>query len=97
MRPKESQCTLDRGNGLVWQWNAHPGKYARSYVLFLLSLLLITYAYMPPGTNHIVGLAIALSFVGSYMVYRDKAMVGSMWCFYAALLPWFFFAVSRSS
>lgn len=96
-RPRREQCTLDSGNGLVWQWNAYPHGFTKSYWLFLASLLLTTYAYIPPGPNHLVGLAIAATFTASYMRYQTKSMVGSMWCFYAALLPWFFFALSPRS
>lgn len=90
-RPVREQCTVDRGDGLVWQWNVHAGVTKPAYALFVASLLLTTYAYLPAGTNHAVAFAIAASFLTSYALYRRKAMVGSMWCLYAALLPWMFF------
>jgi hypothetical protein len=96
-RPVRDQCTVDRGDGLVWQWNAHAGFTKPAYALFLASLLLTTYAYLPAGANHTMAFAIASSYAASYAIYRRKAMVGSMWCFYAALLPWLLFALNARS
>lgn len=93
-RPKHAQCTLDEGNGLVWKWNDHGRATTPSYALFIASLLLTTYAYLPPGMNHMVWTTTCVSFAFSYMIYGKARMIGSMWCFYAALLPWFFVAVT---
>lgn len=92
-RPKEAQCTLDGGNGLVWAWNEYGNATVPSYALFLTSLMLTTYAYLPPGMNALVGIPVLTSFWISYMIYKDTGMIGSMWCFYAAILPWLFVAV----
>lgn len=93
-RPTRDACTLDEGDGLVWKWNDHGGATTPSYALFLASLMLTTYAYLPPGTNHLVWIPMCVSFAFSYMIYGKARMIGSMWCFFAALLPWFFVAIA---
>lgn len=92
-RPRQAQCTLNDGNGLVWQWNEHGAATAPSYALFLASLLITSFAYLPRGTNVLVGLPILTSFWISYTIYKNTRMIGSMWCFYAAMMPWLFVAV----
>lgn len=88
---REQQCTLRRPcGGLVWQWNEHGW----AYVLFIACLLVTTYAYLPPGTDHAAALAIVLTYGASHALYSGTKMIGSMWCFFAAFLPWF--AVSRA-
>lgn len=88
MLPREQQCTrTGNDGGLVWNWNRMRGNHG-VYALFLLSLVLTTYAYMPPGVDHGVAIAILATFGASYVQYRGKGEVGRMWCFYAASLPW---------
>ncbi len=92
-RPRQAQCTLDEGRGLVWKWNEYGAATAPSYALFVASLMVTTFAYLPPGMNVLVGVPMLSSFWISYMIYENTRMIGSMWCFYAALLPWLFVVV----
>lgn len=70
-------------NGLEWAWN-HERHYQLVYVLFLTSLCATADAYFD---GQIVAIILA-SFALSYAQYRNTKMVGSMWCFYGAFLPW---------
>lgn len=83
-RPLERRCARVTPNGLVWQWN----DTSATYMAFLATLLITTYAYMPAGLDVAMCGAIGGTFAVSYGMYRSKAMVGSMWCFFAAFLPW---------
>lgn len=88
MLPRDQQCTRQADDGgLAWRWN-QLGTGRGVYALFLVSLVLVTYAYMPPGLDHGVALAIVLTFSASYVQYYGKGATGRMWCFYAAFLPW---------
>lgn len=68
-------------NGLEWEWNKRgPVVYA----LFLTSLCATADAYF----DSTVVAVIVVSFGLSFAQYHKQKMVGSMWCFYAAFLPW---------
>lgn len=71
--------------GLIWEWNY--GKMAGpSYGMFILSACATAEAYY---ANPIpIQTAIIASFVLSWHRYGTTQMMGSMWCFYAAFLPW---------
>lgn len=91
-RPTEQKCTRHvEGEGLVWQWNeSHPAAHA----LFLALLVVISFTYMPAGLDWVSVVTIVGTFVLSYRQHPAK-MVGSMWCFYAAFLPWMAYAWSH--
>lgn len=70
-------------NGLEWKW--HYGPYREVvYGLFLTSLVATAEAYF----DWRISAVIVGTFIASWVQYRDSNMVGSMWCFYAAFLPW---------
>lgn len=94
-RPLERRCTTTAaaahvgGGSLVWQWNQHGADASRLlYGLFALALLATVYAYFPEGVDHAAAAAVCGSLALSWALYRDAGMVGSMWCYFAALLPW---------
>ena len=80
----EKQCTEVGPRGLVWKWNNHSPVL---YVFYLASMALTMYAYF--GNSDVLWITMS-SFALSYMVYKDSKMIGSMWCFFAALTPWYF-------
>lgn len=90
-RPLEDRCTLLTPSGLVWQWNAYGRRTFPAYLLFLLAFVTTTYAYMPAGYDHTMAFVTVGSMVLSYMMYGRKGMAGSMWCFFAATVPWLSF------
>jgi hypothetical protein len=79
------RCTTRGPGGLVWKWN-DTGAYL--YVLFLATMVATLYAHMPAGLNHLAAAVTVITFTASYVQYSGTGMVGSMWCFYAAFLPW---------
>ena len=92
-RPLAERCTRLTENGLVWQWNEYGDKTFPAYILFLLAFVTTTYAYMPAGYDHTMAMVTVSSMLVSYVVYNNKGMAGSMWCFFAALVPWLSFLV----
>ena len=83
----ERRCTrVGPHGGLVWEWNNHSPAL---YVLYLASMALTMYSYF--GNSDVLWISMS-SFVLSYVLYRDTKMIGSMWCFFAALTPWYFLA-----
>lgn len=84
-RPLEDRCTRRTPDGLVWQWN-DLGSGTKLYVLFVAALVATLYAYLPDPW-FMIG-AVLLTFGASHAMYRNRKMVGSMWCFFAAFLPW---------
>lgn len=72
-------------SGLVWEWNygmLAPVAYG-AYLTSVLTTLDAFYGDIPGVAEIFVA-----TFVASLVVYRDTSMIGSMWCFYAAFLPW---------
>lgn len=87
-RPLERRCTRLTDHGLVWQWNDHGKRTDLVYTLFLAAFVTTTYAYMPPGFDHKMATVTVSSLAISYAIYKKRGMAGSMWCFFAALVPW---------
>lgn len=83
-----SECSLVTPKSkphILWPWNLE--KHHDFYYLFFLlclNILLIN------GIDHGYHLALltTISFTISKIIYTDKKVVGSMWCFIAAFLPW---------
>lgn len=90
-RPLERRCTKLTKLGLVWRWNDHGMYTDPLYALFLAAFVTTTYAYMPPGFDHKMAGITVVSLAVSYAIYKKRAMTGSMWCFFAALVPWLSF------
>lgn len=88
-RPMAEKCTREGPAGLVWKWNDY-GSRSALYGLFLLAFLTTMYAYMPSGVDHVVAATMVATFTVSFVKYKHVGMTGSMWCFFAALLPWLF-------
>lgn len=86
---KKLDCTTvtpESSPHLHWKWN--QANYARSYYgIFLLALILLSIYGLDKGFNNAV--LVTVSFVISYMIYGQRHAVGAMWCFMAALAPWF--------
>lgn len=72
-------------HGLEWQWN-YGNHGPLMYALFVGSLCATAWCFVEePGPV----IAIVLgTYLASLAIYRDTKMAGSMWCFFAALLPW---------
>ena len=87
-RPLEQRCTRATRSGLTWQWNEYGNNTNLAYALFLAAFVTTTYAYMPAGVDHAFTAVTLTSLVVSNALYGGKGMVGSMWCFFAALFPW---------
>lgn len=71
--------------GLLWKWN-----YGRAaplvYALYLSSSLATLDAYYDDSKK--LSVVFLATFSASTLVYRHNNMIGSMWCFYSAFLPW---------
>lgn len=71
--------------GLQWTWNY--GSYAPfMYASYLASVLATLDAYYDNSKQ--LSTWFLATFAISVAVYTDKNMIGSMWCFFAAFLPW---------
>lgn len=90
-RPLERRCTRLTESGLVWQWNDYGRATDPAYLLFLAAFVTTMYAYMPRGSDHKMVAITVSSFAISRMIYERRGMTGSMWCFFAALVPWLSF------
>lgn len=75
-------CTEVTANGLEWKWNAAE---PRLYALYMASVCATLYSYF--GSSLVTWITV-VSFGLSYWLYKGTKMVGSMWCFFGALLPW---------
>ena len=89
----ERPLVVETNSGLEWKWNRYKGK-TLVYGLFVVSACVTTLAYVSHPAPVIA--AILASFGASMYIYPD-GMVGSMWCFYAALLPWLLLVATWNS
>jgi hypothetical protein len=81
-------CTIkNEYNHLEWDWNGM--KYRTlSYMLFLFMLVFLFYVGTPDKKSGIILSAISLiSYLISYFIYKDKKVVGSLWCLFASFTP----------
>ena len=92
-RPLERRCTRLTDHGLAWRWNDYGRATNPAYLLFLAAFVTTMYAYMPPGSDHKIVAITVSSFAISRAIYGGRGMTGSMWCFFAALVPWLSFAL----
>jgi hypothetical protein len=70
---------------LFWEWNQGP--YASLYyIYFLIMLVLLAQHNSIYGSYH--SSLIVISFILSYLIYKDTHTVGAMWCFAASFAPW---------
>jgi hypothetical protein len=81
-------CTLkNEYNHLKWDWNGMKYR-AIVYIMFLFMLMMLFYIGTPNKKAGIVLSAISLiSYLTSYFIYKDKKVVGSLWCLFASFTP----------
>jgi hypothetical protein len=85
-------CGRRPSTKLFWEWNYDGNNITKYYALFLTALVVLSLCGFP-GRRGREQAAIAVgSYAISYIVYRDEKVVGSMWCFLAALVPWWLIA-----
>ncbi len=85
------QCTITKCQNphLIWNWNRMKYK-EYVYVYFLICLVILSGLGMPnPNMGHLLAVLTLVTYFASYFIY-DREAVGALWCFYAALLPMFF-------
>jgi hypothetical protein len=87
-QPIEQRCTLPGPGGLVWKWNDFGRRY--EYVYFLATMMAVVYAYVPMEHANVIAGLFAGSFILSYQMYKNTGVVGGIWCWFAALMPWIF-------
>ena len=79
----QPQLVVVGPRGLEWTW--HYGEHREIvYGLFLASMIATADAYF----DWRISAVILGTFLASWAQYRETNMIGSMWCFYAAFLPW---------
>lgn len=71
---------------LDWKWN-NKNYGTPYYLLFLICLVMLSLQGLKPY-GHIHAVFILISYTISFIIYRDKKTVGSMWCFMASFAPW---------
>lgn len=71
---------------LYWEWNYNNKIKAIYYTIFLFVLMILSIYGLNNGGMHAI--IIFLSFIISHIVYGKKRVIGSMWCFMAAFIPW---------
>lgn len=87
---EKSECTTiteESAPHLQWKWTEQD--YNKSYYsVFLVTLVLLSY-YGIGGYNGSLNSMIAVITYGlSYAIYGDKKVVGAVWCWLAAIVPY---------
>lgn len=83
---KPAVVTEQSAPHMVWDWNNKNYNTMFYYGMFLPFL---TYGmYYASGKNVIIGSIPVISLLTSSLVYQKQRVVGSMWCFFAVVIPW---------
>jgi hypothetical protein len=70
---------------LMWKWN-YQDYFQIYYPFFLLCLNLLAINGIENG--YYLAIIITLAFMISKIIYDKKKVIGAMWCFIAAFVPW---------
>ncbi len=92
----QDECTIKNDyQHLQWNWNLLKYK-GIVYTLFLITVIIIFLIGTP---NFVQGIFIAIFLLVSYMIsffiYKERNIIGSMWCFFSALFPFFWFIIRK--
>lgn len=79
------KCTKKEGKHLVWEWNISKNSEIY-YTFFLICLNLLCIYGLDDGKKY--ALALTITLLISFALYRNEKSVGAMWCFFAAFIPW---------
>ena len=79
-----TEVTEESKPHLHWKWNYYDNAFIY-YCFFALVLVLLSYYGLEKG--YINAIIILIGLIISYVIYQDKKVVGSMWCFAAAVAP----------
>jgi len=91
----KSECTVvtpESKSHLEWKWNDNKQLY---YICFLGALVLVSLYGLGPVSGQNNAFLVVLSFMLSWVVYRDSKSVGAMWCFAAALAPFILLSMNE--
>jgi hypothetical protein len=85
-----SECTTvtkESDPHLEWKWNQY--NYNTSYYcMFLVTLVLLSYYGLHGKTGSLNSIIAIVTYGASYAIYGDKKVVGAVWCWFAALVPY---------
>jgi hypothetical protein len=87
-----SKCTKDDPH-IVWQWN-NMNYNEIVYYVFLATFVLVGMFGMPFTNGLLFSSGAVLTYTISLLMYERKVM-GSLWCFYTAFIPFLLFANSK--
>lgn len=73
---------------LDWKWN-HKKHSTTFYLIFLVSVILLTYIGFPKPYNIYLAIICLGTYIASYLIYRNENITGAIWCWLAALIPFF--------
>lgn len=83
-REMRDMVTLQK-NGLHWSWNYGP--HAQFAYVAYMALACATVAAYFEAPAPIIAVILG-TYMTSRVMYANRGMIGSMWCFYGAFLPW---------
>lgn len=72
---------------IYWDWN-YKKYYELYYSYFLLTLMILLYHITKTNKKYLFIFITIFSFSLSYLLYYDIKSVGSLWCFFAAFMPY---------
>jgi len=71
---------------LNWSW--FKDKISKLlYIIFPIILILLIYFGLDKPYNLYLSLICIISFIISFIIYKQKKIIGSMWCWFSALMP----------
>lgn len=89
------RCTIkNEDDHLLWNWNLM--EFSKSvYFIFVISICVMSvFGFTDAKEGLMFSLITTTSYIGSYMLY-GRENTGTMWCFYAVLIPLFTYLIKR--
>lgn len=92
----DNMCTLkNEYNHLSWDWNRMKYKEI-VYLFYLFMLIFLFYIGTPDKKDGItISWIIFISYIISYFIYKDKKIIGTLWCLFAAFTPGLWFGYKK--
>lgn len=82
-----SKCSEQASSGhMKWYWNLGINS-SMLYAVFVMAFATFFYYGTRHPYNSLIGLAVVISYMYTAIIYRHTWVIGSMWCWMAALAP----------
>jgi hypothetical protein len=91
-----NECTIkNEYNHLEWKW--HEMNYRGIIYNYFVFIIVLQFFLGTPNAKYgkILGLIALITYLISFFVYRQKRVIGSLWCLFSAFVPFAWFILRK--